>query len=75
MQGRERQLRLPTRQSLLAAQPGIPARNGAIDPRRLHITGEQQQFEAVRSGTLGSSAAIVHADMKFRRSSARLNCE
>jgi hypothetical protein len=26
-------------------------------------------------GTLGSSAAIVQANMKFRRSRARLNCE
>jgi hypothetical protein len=37
--------------------------------------GEQQQFEPSARGTLGSSAAIVQANMKFRRSSARLNCE
>jgi len=53
----------------------MPARDGAIEPRRLKIAGEQQQFQPVRKGTLGSSAAVVQASMKCRRSSARLNCE
>jgi hypothetical protein len=73
VQGRERQLRLAAREPLLAAQPGMPARHGPIESRRLDVMGERQQLEPVRKGTLGSSAAIVQASMKFRRSSARLN--
>ena len=73
VQGSERQLRLGAGELLLAAGPGVPAGKGAIEPRRLDVVGEQEQLETVGEGHLGSPAAIVQANMKLRRSRARLN--
>jgi hypothetical protein len=75
VQGRERRLRLPAAKPLLgqssACQRGT-ARSNLAGSRSRASSGSSRPSAR---GTLGSSAAIVQANMKFLRSSARLNCE
>ena len=47
VQGCQCQLRLPARQLLFAAEPGVPAGHGPVESRRLDVLGEEQEFETV----------------------------